>query len=398
MVNFTSPELPQSLQAERAGRAIALSVLRRTSATPIPPVSVKAATGLPGAAGLCAARHLSNCGVQVQIVLDDYNAHTLDVFAQALEVVGFMDLPILQTPAASVMTGIAASAAANTGIVIDGSAYGAGFTTGGSSLISASEFLNPLHSEQWDGFSIQNNPFVQAVHSDGSLPNGEKADALSVAAVRKIDETAMNEYNLSGVLLMENAATGAVVCACDFLDQNHQPANSETKILILAGTGNNGGDGLAMARGLCRRGYAVTVAFCGNAETLSADAAANLALLRASGMTPVNINELNLPELLPAFALVIDGIFGTGLTRTVEGNVAEVIDAVNEAGIPVLALDIPSGINGDSGQTMGISIRADRTVTFAAVKTGLLKNPDSCGKLFLASIGCPNEIIKDVLK
>jgi len=382
-------ELPQPLQAERAGRALALSIVRHAQNNVQPAVTVKASTGLPGAAALCAARHLSNLGIAVSVTLEDYNAHTLDVFAQALEVVGCMDLPMTQADGA---TGMAVSA--TNGIVIDGTAYAqqcSGFETtaaGATKTLSAAAFLSPLHSEQWDGFSLQANPFVQTFAQNEAVP------ARSVAGVRKIDEASIHDYGLAGLLLMENAATGAVAVASDFLDKRGLAADASTQILILAGTGNNGGDALAMARGLRQRGYDLTVALCGSEDRFSPDAAVNLSLLRAAGVMPRQSSDLDLAAQVASCALVIDGLFGTGLVRAVEGELASLIQTVNATTVPVLALDIPSGVHGDTGEVMGTAIHADATVTFAAVKPGLLKNQDACGALFLASIGCPAELLR----
>ncbi|HEY8354805.1 MAG TPA: NAD(P)H-hydrate dehydratase [Methylophilaceae bacterium] len=152
-------------------------------------------------------------------------------------------------------------------------------------------------------------------------------------------------------------------------------------ILILAGPGNNGGDALVAAR-LLRDIYPVSVVFCGDTDRLPPDAAAALRDWQKAGGT-----------LLPAlpegkWELVIDGLFGIGLQRPLEGWAAELVAAVNRLGVPVLSIDVPSGLCADTGRVLGCAVRADWTLTFIGLKPGLftLDGPDHVGEVRLDAL------------
>jgi hydroxyethylthiazole kinase-like uncharacterized protein yjeF len=154
-------------------------------------------------------------------------------------------------------------------------------------------------------------------------------------------------------------------------------------ILVLAGPGNNGGDALVAARILRQWFYRVDVLFTGQEARLPPDAAAALRAWRAAGGSCLT----TLPEG-GAWGLIIDGLFGIGLTRPLEPAYAELVGQINGMGVPVLALDVPSGLNADSGEAPGPTIRADHTVTFLTLKPGLLTadGPDYCGQLHLRTL------------
>ncbi|MBL8533603.1 MAG: NAD(P)H-hydrate dehydratase [Betaproteobacteria bacterium] len=172
--------------------------------------------------------------------------------------------------------------------------------------------------------------------------------------------------------LMERAGTAAGTWARDIL-------GSGDRVLVLAGPGNNGGDAFVAARHLRENWIDVTVAFKGDESKLSGDAVAALAAWRRVGGTEIR----DLPPI-GGFSMVIDGLFGIGLERTLTGTYAKWVDTVNEARIPaVLALDVPSGLHSDSGAILGTCIRATHTLTFIALKAGLLTldGPDHAGLL-----------------
>ncbi|HSE01494.1 MAG TPA: NAD(P)H-hydrate epimerase, partial [Burkholderiales bacterium] len=155
-------------------------------------------------------------------------------------------------------------------------------------------------------------------------------------------------------------------------------------VLVLAGPGNNGGDAFVVARHLKQWYFNVSVVFAGNESKLSADASAALSAWRAAGGA--------IAGALPTaqdWGLVVDGIFGIGLEREVTGRQAEWIAAVNRLHAPVLALDVPSGLQSDTGRVMGSAIRATHTVTFIALKPGLLTldGPDHCGDIHVSELG-----------
>jgi hydroxyethylthiazole kinase-like uncharacterized protein yjeF len=155
-------------------------------------------------------------------------------------------------------------------------------------------------------------------------------------------------------------------------------------LLVIAGPGNNGGDALVAARHLRQWFYDVTVVFAGEESRLPADAAAAWRAWRAAGGRTLG----ELPSRR-GWALVVDGLFGLGLKRELTGAHAALVEAVNALGAPVLALDAPSGLDADSGCVRGCAVRATHTVTFIALKPGLLTldGPDCCGELRLEPLG-----------
>jgi len=193
---------------------------------------------------------------------------------------------------------------------------------------------------------------------------------LRLAELREIERQATAP-------LMERAGAAAADIATTLL------AGATAPPLIVCGPGNNGGDGFVVARLLRQRGFAPVVAFSGDAERLPPDArAAHAAWLAANG---------NCLDAIPEhpFGLAIDALFGIGLARPIEGRLAEVVDRINALPCPVLALDIPSGLDSETGKTMGSAVRADHTATFIALKPGLLTaaGPDHCGEISVHELG-----------
>jgi hydroxyethylthiazole kinase-like uncharacterized protein yjeF len=179
-----------------------------------------------------------------------------------------------------------------------------------------------------------------------------------------------------GIALMENAGRAVADAAAAMLQGRG--------VLVVAGPGNNGGDGFVAARLLAERGHAVRVAFVGDKARLTGDAA--LAARRWSG--PL---ELATPPAVTGQEMIVDALFGAGLSRPVEGLPRAMIVAINESPAPVLAVDLPSGVNGTTGAVMGLAVEADRTVTFFRRKIGhvLLPGRAHCGTLEVADIGIP---------
>jgi ADP-dependent NAD(P)H-hydrate dehydratase / NAD(P)H-hydrate epimerase len=198
----------------------------------------------------------------------------------------------------------------------------------------------------------------------------------TTAGIRRIETLAAS--GADAPVLMERAGLAAAECA------RRMCGDRTRDILVLAGPGNNGGDAFEAAAHLKRWFYRVHVVFAGKRESLPADAARALAKWEsAAGTTLAGI---------PAhvrFGLAVDGLFGIGLARPLAGAHAALVRALNALAVPVLALDIPSGIDGDSGAVMGGAVRASRTLTFIAHKPGLLTldGPDHCGELEVDSLG-----------
>ncbi len=197
---------------------------------------------------------------------------------------------------------------------------------------------------------------------------------LDVAQMREADRATI-AAGTPGLTLMERAGAGLAEIALTMLPQRG-------RVVILCGPGNNGGDGFVAGRILADAGHRVELGLLGSREKLAGDAGA--AASRYQG--PVAALE----ALDPAGAdLVIDALFGTGLTRDLEGDVAACVTRVAQSGVPVLAVDIPSGIDGDTGLIRGVALPASRTVTFAARKPGhlLLPGRDLCGTVSVVDIG-----------
>jgi hydroxyethylthiazole kinase-like uncharacterized protein yjeF len=199
-------------------------------------------------------------------------------------------------------------------------------------------------------------------------------------------ETAAQSRNPSPSL-MQRAGLAAADLAGTLLGVSSRPT------LVIAGPGNNGGDAFEVAAHLRRRFHRVELVFFGDQSRLSADAAAALAAWKECGGQCLG----ELPETSAGrrYGLIVDGLFGIGLTRTLEGRHAGAVEWINAAGAPVLALDVPSGINADTGAVMGCAVRATHTVTFMAHKPGLLTldGPDHCGELHVASLGLDVEAL-----
>jgi hydroxyethylthiazole kinase-like uncharacterized protein yjeF len=186
-----------------------------------------------------------------------------------------------------------------------------------------------------------------------------------------------------GIALMENAGRAVADATAAMLEGRG--------VLVVAGPGNNGGDGFVAARLLAEWGHAVTVAFVGDQARLTGDAA--LAAKRWSGKL-----ETASPQAVTGQQVIVDALFGAGLSRPVEGLPRAMIAAMNQATAPVIAVDLPSGINGTTGAVMGSAVEADRTVTFFRRKVGhmLLPGRRHCGAIEVADIGIPASVLAPI--
>lgn len=208
----------------------------------------------------------------------------------------------------------------------------------------------------------------------------------------QIDREAMSRFEIPGLILMENAGLQVV----RFI-QKLRPEIKETKVVILCGKGNNGGDGFVIARHLRRLGCRVETWAMGDLSEYKGDAAANYNILLKDGYEIYRLREKNLPASLRDLRstdLVVDALLGTGIQRNVSGAYEEIITAVNGTRAAVVAVDIPSGISADSGEVMGTAVKAQYTVTFALPKRGLLLFPGAgyAGKIIVTDIGIPEEL------
>jgi len=203
---------------------------------------------------------------------------------------------------------------------------------------------------------------------------------LQSADIRAIEQRELAQ----GARLMERAGLAAATAARAMLERC---ANHPARVLVLAGPGNNGGDGFEAAAHLARWEFDVTVLFASSADKLSAEARA--AYIRWADSSSASRTIAQLPDLgSGAFDLVIDALFGIGLARPIGAPYAGWIAAVDRSRIPILSLDVPSGLNADTGDTAGPTVRATRTLTFIADKPGLhtLDGPDHAGEIMLAGL------------
>jgi len=202
------------------------------------------------------------------------------------------------------------------------------------------------------------------------------APILLTADLRAVEKAALRGRKPPP--LMERAGLAAAELARKIAGDNGKP------VLILAGPGNNGGDALVAARHLKQWWFTVTVVCTGNPEKYSGDAKAALRAWRKSGGSI----ESSIPAMLD-WGLIIDGLFGIGLKRNLDKAYGALVGTINALRAPVLALDVPSGIDADSGRVMGCAVEADHTLTFISLKPGLLTldGPDCCGELHVADLG-----------
>jgi hydroxyethylthiazole kinase-like uncharacterized protein yjeF len=204
-------------------------------------------------------------------------------------------------------------------------------------------------------------------------------ELLTTAEMAQADRLAIAS-GIAGIDLMENAGRAVADAAA--------AASGGKRVIVVAGPGNNGGDGFVAARHLAARGFDVRVCFVGERSRLKGDAA--LPPARWSGAV-----DQAAPEALADCDLIIDALFGAGLDRPVVGLPKAMIDAINAAGVPVIAVDLPSGVKGTTGAIMGSAVKATHTVTFFRRKTGhmLLPGREQCGQIEVAEIGIPARVL-----
>lgn len=219
---------------------------------------------------------------------------------------------------------------------------------------------------------------------------------VTAAEMRRLDHLAIHAHGVPGLELMERAGERVAEAIAD---RWARPARRG--VLVAAGKGNNGGDGLVVARLLREREFPCEVACTARAEELSPDAAANLERYRAAGgrFTEVPAGDLDpLRQCVRGKGLLVDALLGTGLRSPVEGFLAEVVEFLNASGLPIVAVDTPSGLDSDKGTPLGAAVRARATVTFGFPKAGQVVYPGAAytGELVVADIGIPEEAAAEV--
>jgi len=204
------------------------------------------------------------------------------------------------------------------------------------------------------------------------------------AGVRALDRCAIERQGIPGYTLMCRAGAALLTA----LEAEFPSCN---RLLVVCGAGNNAGDGYVLARLAREEGYHVVVAALVPPASLGGDAARACKDFARDGREAVTWD----PALLDEADLVVDAILGTGLTRDVDGRFAQAVDAINESGLPVLAVDIPSGLDADDGRIRGTAVRAGATATFVGLKAGLVTGggPDVCGRLHFSDLEVPAECV-----
>ncbi|MBI4689236.1 MAG: NAD(P)H-hydrate dehydratase [Nitrospirae bacterium] len=209
---------------------------------------------------------------------------------------------------------------------------------------------------------------------------------VTVEEMRNIDKKTIKDYGISGAVLMERAGLAVAKKVRELFE--------EGKVIVLTGGGNNGGDGFVAARELHNLGWNVKVLLLAKEDKLSPDCRIQYRIAKKMGVKIEFRNKIDNKDLHSA--VVIDAIFGTGLSKDVTGKTADIISFLNKSRASVISVDIPSGISSDTGRVLGKAVSADYTVTFGLPKRGhlLYSGAEYTGKLFIEDIGFPESLLK----
>ena len=217
-----------------------------------------------------------------------------------------------------------------------------------------------------------------------------------------VDEIAIHRFGMLGLVLMENAGRGAADFVADLV-------NDKAKFVVVCGIGNNGGDGLVIARHLHARGLSVSVWIIGDRHKLTADTAANLAILEktsvscgwlpaSSGAVEITTTMQQAIDELQSATLVVDAMLGTGSKGELRGTFAQMVYHANRSPAIRVAIDVPTGLDAQTGGYSVETLRAHHTLTFVATKVGLLESEAApfVGELHILPIGIPPEVLEIV--
>lgn len=352
-------------------------------------VLVLAGRSPTGAAALAAARHLWNYSVPVRVLLCAPEHRLCELARLQLKILQAMGLRIPEATPADIPA--AAAPLGPQGLLLDGTGDPSAEGTEG-------EFARAARAISGAFSTVQLTPpagYRCPVPGPSDPIFTPETCARSREEVRLYDSIAIERFGIPGLVLMENAGWRVAREAWAMLGYS-PPAEP---ILVLAGAGNNGGDGLVAARHLKGWGSDVEAVLVGSRTKVLDDAATNLELAEASGVRVLeapNQEALDaaLTERLPRTPLVIDALLGTGLTGKVRGTIARAIELLNASGRRVLAVDIPSGLDANTGEVLGCAVKAERTVTFGFWKPGLRTSsgPELAGEVSLADISLPREL------
>ena len=217
---------------------------------------------------------------------------------------------------------------------------------------------------------------------------------LSATEMRRVDRTAIEEWGIPSMVLMENAAIGVVDAICESFPEARD-------ICVVCGPGNNGGDGLAIARHLTLRGYGVVVVLAQWSRNRSDDAEAQYEVCLRQGVPMHSVESEEELSSLRSIGigcdLWVDAMFGTGLSRPLEGLFAHLTKWISDLAVPVVAVDLPSGLDASRREPIGPHAEAKMTVTFAALKHAhvFLPAAASCGQVVVADLGMPRAVLEE---
>ncbi|MBM4103263.1 MAG: NAD(P)H-hydrate epimerase [Planctomycetes bacterium] len=223
------------------------------------------------------------------------------------------------------------------------------------------------------------------------LFNSQKHAVLTRRQVRDYDAWAINAMGVPGTTLMENAGRSAAEIAIEMLTSKTNPAVS-----IFCGAGNNGGDGFVIARHLANHGVGTQIILCAPRRRLQGEALINFQICEKMGIPMIDLDMVEnkihtqIRDLCRGCNLIVDAIFGTGFKGELSSPFAALISCLNAAGVPILSVDIPSGLDCDSGDPLPVCIEATATVSFVAAKQGFFINGQihrPVGRLYIVSIG-----------
>jgi NAD(P)H-hydrate epimerase len=214
---------------------------------------------------------------------------------------------------------------------------------------------------------------------------------ITCSQARELDRRAVEEFGIPGIVLMENAGRGVA----DTLSS----LGMSGPVLICCGRGNNGGDGFVVARHLDLRGQRVRVLLLADPAKLEGDALSNYRVVVASGIPLAIVETARLPQELAGAGWIVDALLGTGARGEPRPPFDAAIDAINGSGVPVLAVDLPSGLDADTGQAAMHTIRAAHTCTFVAVKPGFLVPGAAAytGQVHVLDIGAPRRLVDEIV-
>jgi NAD(P)H-hydrate epimerase len=225
-------------------------------------------------------------------------------------------------------------------------------------------------------------------------PRGEIV--LSRRQVRDCDRVAIERFGINGLVLMENAGSAAAGYIIGLLER---PVAAS--VCVIAGTGNNAGDGFVVARHLSNADVAVNVLICGSRDRIKGDALSNLCIIENMSL-PIeyispsceNVSEV-VTKRVGCVDVIVDAMLGTGAAGPPREPICSIIEVVNKLQVTVVALDIPSGLDCDSGEPLGPAIKADHTITFVAMKKGFVGGQASryTGHVTVASIGIRSDLL-----